>query len=92
MDLKQLHYFLTIVEERQITAAARKLHMAQPPLSNQMKLLESELGMKLFERGPHHIELTDAGRMLARRARQLLDMADTTRREIDDRGGDSAAR
>lgn len=84
MDLKQLHYFLTIVEERQITAAARKLHMAQPPLSNQMKLLESELGMQLFERGPHHIELTDAGRMLARRARQLLDMADTARREIDD--------
>lgn len=43
MDLKQLHYFLAIVEEEQITAAARKLHIAQPPLSHQMKLLEEEL-------------------------------------------------
>ena len=40
MDLKQLRYFMAIVEERQITAAARRLHMAQPPLSNQMKMLE----------------------------------------------------
>ena len=44
MDLKQLRYFMAIVEERQITAAARRLHMAQPPLSNQMKMLEDEIG------------------------------------------------
>lgn len=84
MDLKQLKYFLTVVDERQITAAARKLHMAQPPLSQQMKLLESELGTELFKRGPHHIELTDAGRLLTRRAQQLLALADSTSREIAD--------
>ncbi|WP_295633277.1 LysR family transcriptional regulator [uncultured Mitsuokella sp.] len=84
MDLKQLRYFLAIVEERQITAAARRLHMAQPPLSNQMKMLEDELGMQLFRRGPHHIELTDAGHMLAERAEELLSMADQTKRELQD--------
>ena len=84
MDLKQLKYFLTVVDERQITAAARKLHMAQPPLSQQMKLLESELGTELFKRGPHHIELTDAGRLLTRRAQQLLALADSTSRELAD--------
>ncbi len=84
MDLKQMRYFLAIVEERQITAAARRLHMAQPPLSSQMKMLEDELGMKLFRRGPHHIELTDAGRLLAERAQQLLDMEAMTKREMKD--------
>lgn len=84
MDLKQLKYFMTIVEEQQITAAARRLHMAQPPLSHQMKMLEQELGTTLFERGPHQIELTDAGQLLAQRAEQLLTLADSTRREIDD--------
>ena len=84
MDLKQLHYFMAIVSEEQITAAAKKLHMAQPPLSHQIKLLESELGVTLFRRGPHHIELTDAGRTMAHRARQLLDLADSTKREVAD--------
>ena len=84
MDLKQLRYFMAIVEERQITAAARRLHMAQPPLSNQMKLLEEELGLTLFSRGPHHIELTDAGRLFAARAKELLEMAAATKRELRD--------
>ena len=84
MDLKQLRYFMAIVEERQITAAARRLHMAQPPLSNQMKMLEDEIGLKLFQRGPHHIELTEAGELLAARAAQLLDMAAMTKRELKD--------
>ena len=84
MDLKQLRYFMAIVEEQQITAAARRLHMAQPPLSNQMKMLEDEIGLQLFRRGPHHIELTEAGELLAARAAQLLDMAAMTKRELQD--------
>lgn len=84
MDLKQLHYFMTIVKEQQITAAAKKLHMTQPPLSHQMKLLETELSAQLFKRGSQYIELTEAGRLLARRAQQLLDMAADTVREIDE--------
>ncbi|MGL5270854.1 MAG: LysR family transcriptional regulator [Selenomonadaceae bacterium] len=84
MDIRQLKYFLTIAEEGQITAAARKLQLAQPPLSQQMKLLEEELGLRLFHRGPRHIRLTDAGKILANRARQILELSDSTLREIDD--------
>ncbi|NNU75956.1 LysR family transcriptional regulator [Clostridium estertheticum] len=84
MDIKQLRYFLTIAEEGQITAAARRLHIAQPPLSQQLKLLERELGVKLVERGPRHIHLTDAGEILRTRAEQILELSDSTINEIDD--------
>ena len=84
MDLRQLTYFLTIAEEGQITAAARRLHMAQPPLSQQIKSLETELGVTLFKREPRHMELTGAGELLADRARQILTLTDSTRREIED--------
>lgn len=84
MDIRQLTYFLTIAEEGQITAAARRLHMAQPPLSQQIKALETELGVELFKREPRHVELTDAGEILADRARQILNLTDSTVREIND--------
>ncbi|NJJ39055.1 LysR family transcriptional regulator [Paenibacillus apii] len=84
MDIRQLKYFLTIAEEGQITSAARKLQMAQPPLSQQLKQLEEELGVKLVERGPRSIQLTDAGVILRNRAQQILDLADATAREIGD--------
>lgn len=86
MDLKQLKYFVTIAEERQITAAAKKLHMAQPPLSYQLNLLEQELGVTLVKRGPRNIELTEAGRLLHNRAEQILDMAAATKREVENYG------
>ncbi|OBZ18301.1 LysR family transcriptional regulator [Bacillus sp. FJAT-27264] len=84
MDIRQLKYFLAIAEEGQITSAARKLQMAQPPLSQQLKLLEDELGVKLFERGPRSVQLTDAGIILRNRAQQILELADSTTREIND--------
>jgi len=84
MDIRQLKYFLTIVDEGQITAAAQKLQMAQPPLSQQLKLLENELGVKLLNRGPRQVELTDAGKILLDRARQILELSDSTIKEIDD--------
>ncbi|MBM6385067.1 LysR family transcriptional regulator [Paenibacillus sp. 7523-1] len=62
MDIKQCRYFIAIAEEKQITAAARRLHMAQPPLSQQLKLMEEELGVALFERKGRLMELTQAGR------------------------------
>lgn len=84
MDLRQLRYFLTIAEEGGISPAARRLHMAQPPLSQQLKQLEQELDVKLVERGNRSIRLTDAGEILKNRAEQILSMADSARREIQD--------
>ena len=86
MDLKQLGYFTAIVDEGSISAAAKKLHISQPPLSNQMKLLEAELGVVLFERGLRSITLTDAGELMYERANAILDMASADKMEIDSLG------
>lgn len=86
MDLKQLSYYTAIVDEGSISAAAKKLHISQPPLSNQMKLLENELGVVLFERGLRSITLTDAGKLMYTRAKTMLDMASATKMEIDNLG------
>lgn len=86
MNLKQLKYFIAIAEERQITAAAKKLHIAQPPLSYQLSLLEQELGVTLVKRGPRNVELTDAGQLLYKRAEQILDMTSSTAREVESYG------
>ena len=85
MDMRKLRYFLTVAEEGQITKAAQKLHMAQPPLSQQIKLLESELGVKLIERsGSRKIQLTAAGQMLRVRAKQLMALSEKTATELKD--------
>lgn len=83
MDFKQLLYFTTVVDEGTISAAARKLHMTQPPLSTQLKLLEDEVGCLLFERGPRSIRLTDAGRIMYDRAVLLLRMSSQLTDELD---------
>ncbi|ALF08656.1 LysR family transcriptional regulator [Parageobacillus thermoglucosidasius] len=72
IDIKQLKYFATIVEEGQITKAAKKLHMAQPPLSQQLKQLEETLGITLLERNGRKLELTAPGKILYKKAKQLL--------------------
>ena len=82
MDLRSLRYFVTVAEERNITRAAEKLNMSQPPLSNQMKQLESELGTLLFIRGKRRLTLTEAGTILFRRAKQLLELSEQTQNEI----------
>ena len=84
MDIKQLTYFITIVEEGNITRAANKLHMAQPPLSTQLKLLEDELGTKLLDRGARKINLTDAGKILYKRAKHILEITNSTTKEIEE--------
>lgn len=84
MDIRQLKYFYTIAEEGQITSAAKKLHMAQPPLSQQLRLLEDELGVKLIKRGSRHIQLTDSGKILMNRARQILELTNSVKKEIND--------
>lgn len=84
MELKQLNYFVTVMQEGTISAAARRLNLTQPPLSAQMKLLEQEVGCPLFERGSRKIQLTEAGRMLYNRAVTMLEYADITRQELAD--------
>ncbi|MBU5312575.1 LysR family transcriptional regulator [Tissierella carlieri] len=84
MDLKQLLYFVTVVNEGNITAAARKLHIAQPALSNHIKNLEDDLDMKLFHRGPRKITLTDAGEILYTKANNILELKHSIRRELED--------
>ena len=84
MDIKQLKYFYTIAEEGQITSAAKRLHIAQPPLSYQLKTLEEELGVKLVERGSRNIKLTTAGLILYKRAKQILSLTKSTVDEIKD--------
>lgn len=82
MDLKQLSYFVAVVEEGNITKAAARLHISQPPLSTQIRLLEEELGIKLLERGPRQISLSQAGQLLYCRAKTLLTLADTAAKEL----------
>lgn len=84
MDIRLLHYFLVVAEEQNITRAAEKLLMAQPPLSRQMKQLEEELGTPLFIRGSRKLELTEEGLFLKERAEHILDLVERTRLEIDD--------
>lgn len=84
MNLRQLEYFITIVDEGNISTAAKKLHMSQPPLSKQIHLLEDEFNCILFERGARKIQLTEAGRMLYNRASIMLEMCRLAKKELID--------
>lgn len=82
MDIRQLRYFLTIAREGQITRAAKQLNMEQPPLSRQLKLMEEELGVTLFERSGKQLRLTHAGELLQQRADSLLNQFNETLTEV----------
>ena len=86
LNLKQLEYFVAIAEEGQITAAARRLHISQPPLSYELAQLERELDTQLVRRGPRGVTLTEAGRLLHERAMRILSMATATAREVSSVG------
>lgn len=77
-----LHYFLTVARERNITNAAKVLHITQPTLSRQMTLLEEQLGVKLFVRDSRPLALTDEGFLLRRRAEEILELVEKTEAEV----------
>jgi len=79
MNLRQLKYFVRVVEVRNLTRAAETLHVAQPALSQQMALLEDKLGVRLLLRGPKGVAPTEEGMLLYRHAQTILRQVDSTR-------------
>ena len=82
MNLQYYFNYVTIVEEGSLTAASRKLHIAQPALSNQIKAMEQKYGTRLFFRGARRLELTDAGMILYQQAKRMCEIEQAAKNEI----------
>lgn len=82
MELRQLRYAVAVTAHRHFTRAAAAVPVAQPALSHQIKLLEQELGVELFERSRGGVRLTEAGEVFLPRARRALAELDAAREEI----------
>jgi DNA-binding transcriptional LysR family regulator len=81
-DFRQLRYFIAVAEELSFTRAAQRLHLSQPPLSQQIQALEHDLGIRLLERDKRNVTLTEPGKLFLEHARQILAMADDARIQV----------
>ncbi|MCW1240595.1 MULTISPECIES: LysR family transcriptional regulator [Bacillus] len=84
MEIRVLRYFIAVANEESISAAAKQLHLSQPTLSRQLKDLEMELGTNLFIRGNRKISLTEEGKYLFKKAKEIVDLADKTEANLKD--------
>jgi len=82
MSLAQIRYFVAVAEEGHVGRAAMRLHVAQPPLSRQIRNLEDELGAPLFERTPRGMQLLPSGKVFLSHARGILDAVDAARSAV----------
>ena len=92
MELRHLRYFVAVAEEQNVTRAAARLHVSQPPLSRQVRDLENELGVALFDRDAKSVRLTEAGRVFLLEARAVLqrtsDAVQTVKAVASGQGGE----
>ncbi|SHN47309.1 LysR substrate-binding domain-containing protein [Cryptosporangium aurantiacum] len=75
MELRQLQYFITTAQELHFGRAARSMHITQPSLTQQIQRLEADLGVRLFDRNSHHVQLTEAGEVLLVKAQRVIRQA-----------------
>jgi LysR family nitrogen assimilation transcriptional regulator len=87
MDIRQLRYFVEVVEAKSFTKAADRVRVAQPALGFQVRKLEDELGMPLLVRHSRGVEPTEAGRVLLRHAHSIMRQVDQARQEVIDLAG-----
>jgi DNA-binding transcriptional LysR family regulator len=84
MDIRQLRYFLEIIRQNSFSKAAQTIHISQPTLSKVIRTMEEELNMPLFERSTRRVRLTDAGELLARHARRVIQAMEDLEAAFDD--------